>query len=264
MSKLRVAAIQTAPEFGDILGNIDTALSLVPSDVDLAVLPELFNTGYQFRNRSEAAGLSEPVPDGPTCTRLREFANANKVTLVAGLSELQGEDLFNSSVMVHPDGRVDLYRKVHLFWDEKSIFTPGDLGFPLQSIRGIETGMMICFDWVFPEAARTLALAGAHLICHPSNLVLPYCPAAMVTRSIENRVFTITSNRAGIEERIEGQRLEFIGSSQIVSPSGERLAHLGREETGACTAEIDMVQTSKILTPRNDLWEDRRVDTYKL
>ena len=186
------------------------------------------------------------------------------MTLVAGLAERVGDTIFNSSVMVQPDGRVDTYRKVHLFWDEKTIFAAGDLGFPVQTAGGIEMGMMVCFDWIFPEAARSLALSGARILCHPSNLVLPYCPEAMLTRSLENRVFSITSNRVGFEERIPGKRLDFIGSSQIVSPLGKRLASLGRDETGACMAEIDTVETDKALTPRNDLWEDRRPDVYRL
>jgi predicted amidohydrolase len=264
MSRLKVAAVQTAPEFGRVETNTETALAMIPAQVDLAVLPELFNTGYQFRDREEADTLCESIPDGPTCRRLQAFAAANKTVIVAGLAERHDDRLFNSSVMVHPDGRIDVYRKVHLFWDEKLIFTPGDLGFPLQTVGDIPAGMMVCFDWIFPESARTLALAGAQLVCHPSNLVLPYCPEAMITRSLENRIFTITTNRTGVEERIPGQRLEFIGSSQIVSPSGERLASLDRTETGACTAEIDIVETSKTLTPRNDLWEDRRPETYTL
>jgi len=76
--------------------------------------------------------------------------------------------------------------------------------------------MMICFDWFFPESARTLALKGAQLILHPSNLVMPYCQDAMITRSIENRVFSITSNRIGREGGYN-----FTGKSQIVSFDGK-------------------------------------------
>ena len=55
--------------------------------------------------------------------------------------------------------------------------------------KSVKIGMMICFDWIFPEVARSLALKGAEIICHPSNLVLPHCPKAMKIRSLENRVF---------------------------------------------------------------------------
>ncbi len=263
MTRLKVASIQTSPVFGAVATNLDAALALVPEGLDLAVLPELFATGYQFRDRDELADLAEDL-DGPTCTRLRAHAAASGTTLVAGLPERDGDRIFNSSVLVRPDGSTGLYRKVHLFWDEKLIFTPGDLGFPVFEACGTMIGMMVCFDWVFPEAARSLALSGAKVICHPSNLVLTYCPDAMPTRCLENRIYALTSNRVGVEERIEGSRLAFTGLSQVCGPVNNILARLDGVETGAATAEFDLADTDKRLTPRNDLWEDRQPDQYSL
>lgn len=267
MIELLAAAIQTRPVFGDIPGNVERALARIPDGCELAVLPELFATGYQFRSRSEAFDLAEDVLTGtgatPTCDRLAETARKHNLTIVAGLAERCGSALYNSSVLFRPDGTREIYRKIHLFLDEKSIFDPGDLGFPVFEACGTRLGMMICFDWVFPEAARSLALGGAEVICHPANLVLPWCPAAMVTRSQENRVFTVTSNRTGREHRRENA-LEFIGMSQIVGPAGERLAHLGAETEGAAGAVLRIVERDKRITPLNDLWEDRRPDQYRL
>ena len=118
MSTIRAAVIQTDPVFGDIERNLATALAMVPAGCDLAVLPELFATGYQFRDRDELSRLAEPVPDGPTCTALQEHAATTGTTLVAGLAERDGDRLFNSAVLVQPGGTVDRYRKIHLFWDE--------------------------------------------------------------------------------------------------------------------------------------------------
>jgi len=263
MTRLKVASIQTSPVFGAVETNIDAALALVPEGLDLAVLPELFASGYQFRDRNELADLAEDL-DGPTCARLRAHAAASGTTLVAGLPERDGDRIFNSSVLVRPDGSTELYRKVHLFWDEKLIFAPGDLGFPVFAACGTTVGMMVCFDWVFPEAARSLALSGAKVICHPSNLVLTYCPDAMPTRCLENRIYALTSNRVGVEERIDGSRLAFTGLSQVCGPLNNILARLDGIETGAAVAEFDLVDTDKRLTPRNDLWEDRRPDQYSL
>ena len=67
---------------------------------------------------------------------------------------------------------------------------------------------------------RILMLKGADIICHPSNLVLPFCQNAMITRSIENRLFTITANRIGKETR-GGNEFSFTGKSQITSPFGK-------------------------------------------
>jgi predicted amidohydrolase len=267
MKDLKVAAIQTSPVFGDVRANLHDAINRIPSGCDLAVLPELFATGYQFIDRAEALSFAEDLesatPPGPVTTRLTEVAQDSGTTIVAGLVEKNGHRLFNSSVLIRPDGTRDIYRKVHLFLDEKSIFDPGDLGFPVFPACGTTVGMMICFDWIFPEAARSLALAGAEIICHPSNLVLPWCPAAMITRCQENRVFGLTANRVGREARA-GQPLEFIGLSQVVTPLGKRLAQVPERETGTAEAVICLAETSKMFTPRNDLWEDRRPDQYRL
>jgi predicted amidohydrolase len=263
MKTLHVAAVQTSPIFGEVSTNLHDAIGRIPPGCDLAVLPELFASGYQFRDRQEALHFAEDLSGdgGPVTRRLTGVAADSGTTIVAGLAEKQGDRLFNSSVLVRPDGSREVYRKVHLFLDEKSIFDDGDLGFPVFEACGVKVGMMICFDWIFPEAARSLALRGADIICHPSNLLLPWCPAAMITRCQENRVFALTANRVGREART-GQPLEFIGLSQVVSPAGERLAQVPEKVTGTAAATIRLAETGKQFTPRNDLWADRRPDQY--
>jgi len=267
MKNLSVAVVQTHPEFGNVTGNVATALGLIPAGCDLAVLPELFSTGYQFTSREEALGLAENLrgepPADSACLALTRYAADSGTTLVAGLAEIDDGRLYNSAVLIRPEGTREIYRKVHLFLDEKSIFTPGDLGFPVFEACGTRIGMMICFDWIFPEAARSLALAGAEIICHPSNLLLPWCQAAMVTRCQENMVHAVTSNRVGSENRT-GTELTFSGRSQVMSPRGEKLAGLDKDETGAAVAVVKLVEKDKLFTPRNDLWEDRRPEAYRL
>ena len=266
MKSLKVATVQTHPVFGQVEENIEVALGFIPNGCDLVVLPELFSTGYQFLDQAEAMQLAEDLSGnaepGTTTKALARAASESGTAIVAGLAEKDGDRLFNSSVLFRPDGSRETYRKVHLFMDEKSIFTPGDLGFPVFEACDTTIGMMICFDWIFPEAARSLALAGAEIICHPSNLLLPWCQAAMVTRCQENMVQAVTSNRVGTENRT-GTELTFSGRSQVVSPLGERLAGLDKDETGAATATINLVEKDKRFTPRNDLWEDRRPESYR-
>ncbi len=261
MNRLRLAAVQTSPVFGEVDRNIDDALSLVPADADLCVIPELFASGYQFRDRDELMDLAEPV-DGRTVSRLADHAAATGTTLCAGWPERDGDRAFNSAVLVRPDGSRDVYRKTHLFWDEKLIFEPGDTGFPVFEACGTTVGMMICFDWVFPEAARTLALAGARILLHPSNLVLALCPDAMVTRCVENRVFAVTANRVGTEARKEGQSLTFSGLSQVCGPLGAAMVRMGATETGVVSSDIELADADLQLTPRNHLFDDRRPEFY--
>ncbi len=267
MSTLNLAVVQTSPVFGDIPGNLRRALDLVPVGCDLAVLPELFATGYQFRDTAEAMSMAEEAAPGgaggPIVQALVARAAATGATLVAGLAEKAGAAVYNSAVLVRPDGSREIYRKVHLFDREKEVFRPGDLGFPVFDACGAKVGLMICFDWIFPEAARSLALAGAQVLCHPSNLLLPWCPEAMVTRCQENRVFAATANRIGSEDRT-GQRLDFIGMSEIVSPLGDILRRMGREEEGAAMAAIDLEAIEKQVTPRNHIFNDRRPDQYRI
>jgi len=265
VNELTLAAVQTSPVFGEVQANVDAALALVPAGCDLAVIPELFASGYQFTGRTEARQFAENLRtgDGYAMGRLTAAARDTGTTLVAGLVEQDGDRLYNSSVLVRPDGSREIYRKVHLFLDEKDIFDPGDLGFPVYEACGTTVGMMICFDWVFPEAARSLALAGAQILLHPSNLLLPWCPEAMKTRCLENRVFAVTANRVGSEQRT-GQKLTFIGMSQVATPMGETPARLDTLETGVAVHRISLAETDKALTPRNHLFDDRRPEAYRL
>ncbi len=261
MTALRAAVIQTDPVFGEVAANTAAALGLVPAGCDMAVLPELFATGYQFRDRAELAALAEPVPDGPTCAALREHAARTGTTLVAGLAEAAAGRLYNTAVLVRPDGSLERYRKLHLFWDEKLVFDPGDLGLPVFPACGTTVGLMVCFDWLFPEAAGTLARRGARVLAHPSNLVLPHCPDAMPVRALENRVYTLTANRVGREHRT-AEPLRFIGRSTICAPDATRLAACGPDAAEAATAELDLGRCDPQITPRNHLVADRRPEFY--
>jgi len=122
---------------------------------------------------------------------------------------------------------------------------------------------MICFDWFYPESARTLALKGADIIAHPSNLVLPHCPDAMVTRCLENRVFAVTCNRIGSEERAGKKRLTYIGNSEVVNPAGNILWRAAGNQVDLSVVEIDPSEArEKRITPFNDLLAARRPEHY--
>jgi predicted amidohydrolase len=124
---------------------------------------------------------------------------------------------------------------------------------------------MICFDWIFPETVRTLALNGAQLIAHPANLVLPYCPDAMITRSIENRVFTATANRTGKERLSCGEELTFIGGSQVTGIDGKRLGRLSRHEENVLVVEINPAEAdNKAITDKNNIFTDRKPGLYRM
>ncbi len=261
---MKAGFYQFNPQFGRKKENMDKVISAVQGeDLDLLVLPEFFATGYQFVSKDEVAELSESAPEGETTEMLVELSREKGFFIVAGLPEREGDRFFNSAVFTGPEGFIGLYRKTHLFFEETLYFTPGDTGFKVWETAIGRIGIMICFDWFFPESMRSLALAGAEVVAHPSNLVLPFCPDAMPVRCLENVLYAITTNRTGTEHRKEDQSLTFIGKSEIVSPKGEILVRAGTDEEELMTVDIDPGSAKdKALNPFNDILKDRRPDMY--
>ncbi len=261
---MKTGFYQFAPAFGCVDDNIKKTLSAIKdSDADLIVLPEFFATGYQFTSKEEVAELSERVPDGRTTEQLAEFSRERGMYIVAGLPERDGDRFFNSAVLTGPEGFMGVYRKTHLFYEENLYFTPGDTGFRVWDTPIGRIGIMICFDWFFPEAIRSLALLGADIVAHPSNLVLPFCPDSMPVRCLENRVFAVTANRTGTEHRKNNESLTFIGKSEVVSPKGEILVRASDDEEEVLVTEINPeMARDKALNPYNDLLKDRRPVLY--
>ena len=262
---MKIGVYQSNPLFGEVDRNIEQAVqALAGLKADLMVLPELFNTGYQFVSKEETETLAEEIPSGKTCQAMIDFAREEEMFLVFGMAERDGDHIYNGSAVVGPEGFIGKYRKTHLFAEEKYCFDPGDSGFQVFDLGWAKIGVMICFDWWFPESARVLALEGADIICHPANLVLSQCQQAMVTRSLENGVFSATANRVGREARGGKAPLIFTGKSQILDCGGHVLTRLAEEESGVSVVEIDVTMArDKKLTTQNDRFADRRPEFYR-
>ncbi len=256
---MRAGFVQFAPKFADNAENVEQSIRLMSrEEADFFVLPELCNSGYVFRTHREVEKLSEPIPEGKSCRLWEKFAANTDSYIVAGIAEERGADYYNSAVLIGPEGFLGKYQKSHLFLNEKRFFKPGDTGFKVFKAGKAKIGIMICFDWIFPEATRILALKGAEIIAHPSNLIFPYCMHAMQTRAIENSVFAITCNRIGTE-----RGTTFHGESQIVGPDMTVLAKAGKRED-VKVVEIDPTQArKKEYTPVNNIFKDRRVELYQ-
>ena len=263
---MKVGLFQFAPIFGNVSHNLNRAVeALSRVSADLMVLPELFNTGYLFESHEELSRLSEEIPDGPTTQALAKLAVEKKMGIVAGLAEFdrQQKRHYNSAVVVGPDGYLGKYRKIHLFYKEKVWFVPGDNDYPVFDIKGVKVGVMICYDWFFPEAARVLALKGAQIICQPANLVLPWCQQTMIARSLENNVICITANRVGREAR-DNEDLTFTGQSQVVDVKGVLRFRLGDRDEATAVIEVDPARAlDKSINNRNQLFNDRRPEWYR-
>jgi len=258
----KVGYVQTSPLFGDKEKNFEQIENLlVDVKADLIILPELFSTGYTFVSKDEAVSLAE-TSKGKTSHFLMSISKMTGAVIVGGYVEKAGNDIYNSAMIVSNNQVIDSYRKIHLYYKEKIWFSPGDKPIKVYEINKIKIGIMICFDWIFPEMARSLALLGADIIAHPANLVLPYCQKAMTTRCLENRVYSVTANRIGQEKR--GQdNFEFTGASQITSYDGKVLSSAPANKIHTDFLEIEVQNSrNKKLNEYNDILEDRKKNFY--
>lgn len=260
---MRVGYFQFAPSFGEIETNLSKVLSrLQQVEADLIVLPELPFSGYLFEDRNELASLAEEPKDSAIVNRLLELCRKKDLYLVTGFAEKVNGKLYNSALLLGPEGLIHVYRKLHLFNIETEYFDPGDTPLVTHEIRGARIGIMVCYDWAFPEVARSLALQGADIICHPSNLVLPWGQQAMQVRCLENGVYAITTNRFGTDERPRGS-VTFTGQSQIVGPRGEIIHQAGQQSDELFITEIDPSKArDKQIASLNHLIKDRRPEFY--
>ncbi|MCQ2604102.1 MAG: acyltransferase [Spirochaetia bacterium] len=262
---MKIGFYQFVPEFGNTQKNIATMVDAVRNaDADLVVFPELATSGYLFLKQDEVAAVAESVP-GPASRAFSAVAVETDTAVVVGFPEKCGDVYYNSAMLATPDGRVQVYRKNHLYNEEKLFFQPGDLGFPVFEVKGIKIGLLICFDHMFPESARCLALQGVQIVCHAANLVLPeYAQITSRSRALENKIFWILANRCGSESR-GGKFLSYSGRGQIVDPNGQVMVSAGPDDTGFFSVDIDPeTANKKRLAPLCDVFEDRRPELYNL
>ena len=185
--------------------------------------------------------------------------------VVCGLLERVGDDIYNAAVLVGPDGVIGSYRKTHLPFLGVDRFTvPGDV-LPVFDTPLGRVGLEICYDLRFPEVTRTLALAGADIVAHPTAFpVAARIQTELITvaRAAENRIFLLTANRVGKE-----RNGEFCGWSQIVDPYGVRLAEAGAVEETLLSRDIDVEQARNkdyVIPGEYELYlfGDRRPELY--
>jgi len=238
---VHIAAVQMDVALADKPANLRAIESRLKetaaAGAEIVVFPECTVTGYCFESRAEALAVAEPVP-GPATERLAAACKKLNVHAVVGLLELDGDRLFNACVLLGPGGLIGSYRKIHLpgLGVDKYV-TAGDRPFAVHQAGDVRIGMNICYDASFPEAARLLALAGADVIVLPTN----WPPGAQATacftvnaRAIENHVYYVACNRAGIE-----RGFEFIGGSRICNPHGATLTEATGKGEQILYAEID-------------------------
>jgi predicted amidohydrolase len=173
MQNVRVASVQFQHVAGDKAANFATIESFVLAaalrGAQILVFPECCITGYWFLRKlthAQLTALAEPVPDGPSSSRLAKLALSHQMTIGAGLIE-RGPDgwLFNSYVVALPDGRIHCHRKIQAFEHEN--ISAGDAYTVFDTPHGVRVGVLICYDNNIIENVRITALMGAELLLAP-------------------------------------------------------------------------------------------------
>jgi predicted amidohydrolase len=257
---IKAGFLQFEPIIGNVCENMNQISRLLNDvgETDLVVLPELANSGYNFESKEEALSLAENERTSIFLDFLISEAKKHQSYIVSGFNERENDTLYNSSILIGNEGLLSKYRKMHLFMNEFDIFEKGNLGLPVFDCGNFKIGMLICFDWVFPEVWRILALKGADIICHPSNLVLPYAQQAVPVHGLINRTFNITANRIGTE-----RGLAFTGGSILSDPLGNTMIKAPSDKECLMIAQLDLdLARNKMITPRNHVFDDRLPAEY--
>jgi len=272
---VRVAVAQYEPRVGEAEHNRGQAVAWVEAAADrgaeLVVLPELAASGYVFSGEADVDRLAEDPDSGATTAALVDACRRRRVHVVAGLAERAGGCRYNSAVVLGPAGRLATYRKLHLFYDEKSWFQAGDR-LVVVDLPRVRLGVAICYDLWFPEVTRGLALQGAELIAVPTNWVSSfrrrlhdehgYCQGDIMAMAAAaaNGTAVACADRVGVERGVG-----FLGASIIVGPDGWPVAGpASPDRPELLVADIDLagVPLARRRTPRNHLLDDRRPEVY--
>lgn len=275
-SPVKVAAIQFDPQVGvenksaNLGQTVERIREAASEGARLVVLPELANTGYSFDTRDEAYAHAEEVPSGPACTAWSKEACDLDIYIVAGVAEVEDIYMYDTAVLIGPDGFIGKYRKTHLWNREKLFFTPGD-EYPVFETKIGRIGLLICWDIWLPEVPRILAAQGADVICSVNNWVWTppplfdeagNCMASYLTMAASHCscVPIVAANRVG-EERGG----TFLGCSLITGTNGWPIGGIADARSdGTLYADLDLMATRSAVawSELNDLSRDRRTDLY--
>jgi omega-amidase len=271
---VKVAAAQISCVLGDFDANMGKVRDFVAlakkSGAELVVFPEMVDTGYSMPVIQQHARTWK---EGAV-SELQRIAKENSIGIAAGISDRDGDSIFNAQVLVSPKGDVVAkYRKTHLVTaaplDERVCLSPGNK-FVICKIdppsvgaspaRTFNVGLSICYDLRFPEMARTLVVKhGANVIVNSSAWPVvraEHLRILALARAVENQSYFIIANRVGTDDGVT-----FCGSSVIVDPSGKILAAASPDREELIEAEISKEIISEVRN-RVPVFAHRRPDLY--
>ncbi len=251
--EINVALAQVNCKVGDKKHNTDLMKKNIKKareqGADIVVFPELSLTGYLTRDLTY--DLAEAIP-GPSVDSLEKFAEKEKIHIVFGMlerSERARGVIYNTAVLLGPEGFIGKYRKMHLpthsVFEEKRYFRPG-YQLPVFDTDIGRLGLIICYDIFFPEISRLLRLKGAQfIICISASPAVrrKFFEVFTAARAMENTVFLAYTNLVGIEDG-----LQFWGGSRIIAPSGRVIAQAKHDEEDLVAGEVDYTDLERVET----------------
>ncbi|MCC7486181.1 MAG: carbon-nitrogen hydrolase family protein [Burkholderiales bacterium] len=261
MTKFKAAAIQTFSTLADPRRNLTTVVRAIEEaagrGAKLIVFPECMNSGYVWKDQVHAVQCADPIP-GEFTTEIARLAARLKVYVAIGLSEKDGEKVFNSAALVGPDGLIGRYQKNFLFDFDPDFFTWGTTGYPVFDTEIGKIGMFICADARIPEGARALTLNGAEILLHITNSTTHEQHEMHVpTRGNESEAWIISADKFGKEEG-----LTYPGHTLIIAPDGTEVAHGSGEKEEIVYGDIDLDAVRRVRAGAGGILRGRRPDTY--
>ncbi len=261
---MKIAAAQIACALGKLDANLlkvrEFSLRAKDAGADLVVFPEMIDTGYSMPVIQACASrwTEGAVPE------LEQIAKTFSIAIVAGVSEREGECIYNAQVFIDARGKIMAnYRKTHLFAEvpveEHKCFLPGD---KLTSFEqaGLRLGLSICYDLRFPEVYRMLAVEDAvNVFVISSAWPFPrvdHFRTLCLARAIENQSYLIAANRVGTDDGIS-----FCGTSAIIDPYGALLASASADREELLQAEISPEKIQSV-RERMSIFAHRREELY--
>lgn len=236
---IKAAAVQFNITLGEIEPNLERVQSalaeLAAAGVQLAVLPEMWATGFAYKDLNRLAAQTEKI-----INKLAALSALYSMVIIGSLPEPHEEKVYNTAYVLDNGELKGKYRKIHLFslMQEDHAFDSGSSWLLVDTSAG-RIGVFICYDLRFPELARRLAVEGAEILVVPGEWPKPrqeHWRTLLRARAIENQLFVIAANCCGVVGK-----LDFFGMSMIIDPKGELLAEAGYEPQNI-TAAIDFAE----------------------
>ncbi len=241
---MRIAGIQISAG-PDVERNIQRSLEMaeVAAEKGAGIIcyPELFLVPW-FLNREDAGRFSLACEAGSEAiSRFSEVSRKTNTVLCLPFFESANGKYFNSAAIIDSGRLVGTYRKLHLpnleLYREQFYFSPGDAGLPVFETSKGRIGVQLCWDNLFPEGSRALALKGAEIVLAPTAAALnthTLWERAIAANAFANHVFVFRVNRVGKEDGIS-----FYGRSFCVDPWGEMVSELAGSKDAIVLADVD-------------------------